>query len=147
MRSILLIASLFLFTLVACGGRQAPMHDLSGTVPSSDKRAYSMSEVRNAITRAGVKRGWAMHEKTPGHIIAKLDSRSHYVSLDIRYDQQNYSLHYDDSTNMNYNGTSIHPKYNKWIGALNRAIQLELINISAAIPRQFASRRLRLSGG
>jgi hypothetical protein len=63
-----------------------------------------------------------MHEETPGLIVATLNARSHYVSVDIKYDAQNYSLSY----NQGRNGGNIHPKYNKWISTLDRAIQLEL---------------------
>jgi len=88
-----------------------------------------MPEVGNAILRAGLKRGWAMYEETPGHIVATLDVRSHHVSVDIKYDQQNYSLNYNESRNMNHDGANIHPKYNEWISRLNRAIQAELVGL------------------
>jgi hypothetical protein len=120
MQNAILIASFAVFTLIACHGRQAPLYDVAGTIPSSDGHPYSMPEVGNAILRAGLKRGWAMYEETPGHIVATLDVRSHHVSVDIKYDQQNYSLNYNESRNMNHDGANIHPKYNEWISRLNR---------------------------
>jgi hypothetical protein len=67
-----------------------------------------------------------MHEETPGLIVATLDVRSHRASLNINYNQWGYSLNYSDSSNLNYDGTNIHPNYNKWTRSLNMAIQSEL---------------------
>jgi hypothetical protein len=125
-RKTVLIVPLLVAALLACSGRQAPIYDVAGSTGSPDERPYSMADVRNAILRGGAKHGWAMQEDRPGHILGTLNVRSHQAQVDIDYDQQSYKIVYRNSSNLNYDGSNIHPNYNGWIRRLNTAISREL---------------------
>jgi hypothetical protein len=53
---------------------------------------------------------------------ATLALRTHVAVTEITYNEQNFSIIYADSTNLGYNGSSIHKNYNGWIENLERAI-------------------------
>ncbi len=74
------------------------------------------------IIRAGTMLGWRMQEMRPGVMRATLDIRTHQAVVDITYDAQRFSIAYVDSTNLNYDGTRIHPNYNGWVRRLADAI-------------------------
>ena len=55
-------------------------------------------------------------------IRATLNLRTHVAVTEITYNEQVFSILYVDSTNLQYDGTSIHKNYNGWIQNLERAI-------------------------
>ena len=52
--------------------------------------------------------------------------RSHRATVNIYYNEKNYSILYKDSYNLDYRNGSIHRNYNNWIVKLSRTIQNEL---------------------
>ena len=77
---------------------------------------------RNQIMRAGAGLGWDMEPVSPGLIRATLHLRTHVAVTEIAYTADSFSIRYVDSTNLQYDGTSIHKNYNGWIQNLERAI-------------------------
>ncbi|MBR0672105.1 hypothetical protein [Neoroseomonas soli] len=77
---------------------------------------------RNQILRAGAGLGWEMEPVRPGLIRATLRLRTHVAVTEITYTASNFSIRYVNSTNLQYDGTSIHRNYNSWIENLERAI-------------------------
>ena len=61
----------------------------------------------------------------PGVIRATLHLRTHVAVTEITYNEQVFSIIYVDSTNLDYDGTSIHKNYNGWIQNLERAISVQ----------------------
>jgi PBP1b-binding outer membrane lipoprotein LpoB len=98
---------------------KAPVQTVSG-------QKASLDEVGKAITRAGVALGWEMKTVKPGNIIGTLKLRNHLAVVDITYDTQTYSITYKDSTNLKYNGETIHKNYNSWIKNLDQGIRTQL---------------------
>ena len=62
----------------------------------------------------------------PGHVLGRLALRTHVAVVDIDYTDRTYSIRYKDSTNLDYNGTTIHRNYNGWIENLDKAIKAQL---------------------
>jgi hypothetical protein len=44
----------------------------------------------------------------------------------VTYDTKTYNIQYKDSSNLDYNGTSIHKNYNGWVENLDKAIRSQL---------------------
>ena len=86
------------------------------------------SQIVQAIIRAGSSLGWTMQKDAPGHIIGTLNIRTHIAIVDITYNSDSYSITYKDSTNLDYNGTTIHRSYNTWVNNLNNAIKVQMNN-------------------
>lgn len=74
------------------------------------------------ILRAAGGLGWQTVVVRPGVIRATLNLRSHVAVAEITYNQEVFSIIYVDSSNLDYDGSSIHRNYNGWIMNLERAI-------------------------
>lgn len=94
--------------------------------PLTTSRALSMAEVERAIRTAGAGLGWQMVERGFGSLEGVLVLREHRAVVDIRYDTNFYSIKYKDSSNLNYDGSTIHPNYNGWVQNLQRAIRAQV---------------------
>ena len=121
--------SLFLITtliLIGCARKDAiyDVNDAPVTVTST--KSYTLTDVRNAIMRAGAALGWQMQEVAPGHLVGTLNVRTHRAQVDIKYNTKSYSITYKDSTNLNYDGTNIHSNYNGWVQNLDKGIKTQL---------------------
>lgn len=89
----------------------------------------SMEEVKEAIIRAGAKRGWRMTPQGDGNILGTLELRSHVARVNIRYDRQNYHITFLDAVNLDHDPSrgTIHKNYNSWIRNLDTDIHNELV--------------------
>ena len=83
-----------------------------------------MQQVGEAIVSAGNSLGWQMKPESPGRMTGTLYLRDHRAVVDISYDARSYSIAYKDSSNLQYDGSSIHNNYNGWIQNLDRAIRI-----------------------
>lgn len=115
---VLLIGCVLL--IAAC--RDAPIYSVESAALNAPPTA-TLTDIQRAIIRAGAQRGWQMTPVEPGHIVATYSRREFTAVIDIRFTTQTYSITYKDSTNLDYDGTNIHPSYNSWIQYLQRDIQ------------------------
>jgi len=99
--------------------QNAPTSLIEGQKPS-------MKEIGKAITIAGAGLGWRMKAQGSGHLLGTLAIRSHVAVVDIKYNTENYSITYKDSTNLDYNGEYIHSNYNGWVQNLEKSINAQL---------------------
>lgn len=127
LRSALKILVLAL-ALLLVGCRIAPVYDVS-QAQITTSRPVSVSEIEQTIRQAGASLGWQMVPKGPGNIEGTLIRRDHHAVVDIRYDTKTYSIKYKDSSNLKYDGTSIHKNYNGWIQNLDNAIRARLTGL------------------
>ena len=108
--------------LFACA--PAPIRDIENAPINVPSTEYDLSDVTRAIKVAGIGLGWNIEVQTPGHIVGRLHLRSHVAFVDITYTRDEYSIHYRDSSNLNYDAgsQSIHKNYNSWVRDLAQAI-------------------------
>lgn len=106
-------------SLGAC--RSAPIYTVDSAVMAAPADA-TLDGVTAAIKRAGAGLGWQMIDDGPGKITGKLYLRSHIAIVSISFDTRQFSIAYQDSTNLNYDGRLIHKNYNGWIQNLEKAI-------------------------
>ncbi|MFO7594123.1 MAG: hypothetical protein R6X15_08790 [Pseudomonadota bacterium] len=110
---------------VIVGCKTSPVYNVDNASVVVNKN-ITLDQMKTAIIRAGAKRGWAMKAVAPGHVVGTLHQRQHMAQIDIKYNTQNYSITYKDSSGLNYDGTNIHNFYNKWIQTLRRDIDVQL---------------------
>jgi len=114
--------------LVLGGCRSNPILNIQDA-PIEIEAKHSNKDIKKAIVLAGAGLGWKMNAKKKGHIIGTLYLRKHVAVVDIKYTKKNYSIVYNKSENLDYDGTNIHKNYNGWIMNLNRQIQAQLSSI------------------
>jgi hypothetical protein len=112
-------------TLALIGCRSAPVYNATD-VPVNASEKATAADVKKAIMSAGAALGWQMKEDAPGHIVATLALRKHMAIVDIPYSTNSFSILYKDSTELGYNGSSIHSNYNGWVQNLERQITARL---------------------
>ena len=108
--------------LVGC--RTADVYNVQNAPGAS--KAVSMADVEMAIRRAGQGLGWQIVPQGPGKAEGILVLRDHRAVVSITYDTRNYSITYKDSSNLNYDGKTIHSNYNGWVQHLDKAIRAQL---------------------
>ena len=103
------------------------VHDVPMMFTAENKP--SIEQVKKAIILAGSGLGWRIKSQSPGHLIGTLNLREHTAIVDIKYTTENFSITYNSSTNLNYDGTNIHSNYNGWIQNLEKAIIVQITHI------------------
>lgn len=106
--------------LVLAGCRTAPVMQIVDAPVATTK---SMQQVEQTIVAAGTSLGWQIRPEAPGRMTGTLSRRDHRAVVDIAYNAKSYSIRYKDSSNLHYDGKSIHSNYNGWIENLDRAIR------------------------
>jgi hypothetical protein len=114
--------------VMVAGCRTAPIYNVTDApvVVAAGKQA-TMSDVKNAIFRAGNRLGWQMTDTAPGVIKARIELRAHTATAEVKYTTTAFSIQYLDSSNLDAKGGTIHKNYNGWIENLQREIRDELL--------------------
>jgi hypothetical protein len=123
-----ILAALSVTLLLGCALTQ-PVMNVAEAPIVSNKRTPSMSDISQAIVRAGSGLGWQIQPDRPGHATGRLALRTHVAVVDIDYTQTLYSIKYRESTNLDYADGKIHKNYNGWIANLDKAIRVQLQNL------------------
>jgi hypothetical protein len=118
-----LVIPVLLLLLASC--RTADPYNVQNAPGTS--KAVSLTDVEIAIRRAGQSLGWQIVPQGPGRAEGILVLRDHRAVVNISYDTKNYSITYKDSSNLQYDGKTIHSNYNGWVQNLDKAISRELL--------------------
>ena len=126
--------------IALAGCRAVPMHnpsDIAFAEPAAVESTprLTLEDYKNAIIRAGAKRGWSFEEQAPGHLIGDVAVRGkHFATVDVLFNTEEFSIKYRDSRNLNYDArrAEIHPNYNSWVTNLQKDIQAEIIQMKAS---------------
>lgn len=119
------IALLIVLVLSSC--RTAKIYNVvDAPIHYAQQADIPLKDVRSAIIRAGAGLGWKMEPVEDGHILATLYLRTHVAVVDINYSKTSFSITYNDSEKLNYNGKSIHNNYNGWVQNLEKGINVQL---------------------
>jgi hypothetical protein len=103
--------------VASCAGRVAPVYNVV-QAPIDVPRAVPMSALDKTIRQAAANRGWTVKSLGPGKIEARVAVRDHVAVVDITYSRKQYSITYNDSQNLKYDGKRIHKNYNSWVQLL-----------------------------
>jgi hypothetical protein len=127
-RSAVALVVLISLSIVSCERLQS-VYDVVEAPINKDFGDITEEQVGNAIMTAAAEKGWIAHAEGVGHIVSVIYVRDHVAEVDILYSVNKYSISYNDSRNLLYNGIMIHRNYNKWIKLLDRQIKEELARI------------------
>jgi hypothetical protein len=117
--------------LALAGCTTAPIQNVEKApiVLASGKTSVTMTDVNNAIIRAGTRLGWQMKPESPGRLTGHLALRTHTAIVAVEHDTTTYSIKYRDSTNLDAKDGMIHKNYNGWVQNLDKAIKSELVSL------------------
>lgn len=131
-----LAGALLVLALAIAGCRAAPIYNPEDVAfaTAPEPKALTLDDYRDAIIRAGAKRGWGFTEEAPGHLVGNVAVRAkHFATVDVLFDTQAFTIRHKSSRNLNYNADrgEIHPNYNSWISNLQQDIQAEITLMKA----------------
>src|SRR5215203_5945031 len=116
----LILSTLGATALAACT-RTVPIQEGGGEFIGRGTLAQRADQIR----RAGAGLGWRMEPQAPGLVRGTLNLRAHQAVVDIPYDTQRFGIRYLSSSNLDYDGRSIHRNYNSWVQNLQNAIMAQ----------------------
>lgn len=111
--------------LAACGGGLVPVHNIhNAPILAARGQTPNVQNVRDAVLRALLSRGWQVDREGPDGVVATTVSRGNSATVLVQYDARAYSISYlDSSPGLKFNGSSIHHRYNEWIEKLDKSIR------------------------
>ena len=87
------------------------------------KDTFSLAEIEPAIIQAAERRRWKIEKLGPGRLKGKLNSRNRFdLTVEITFTTTTVSIRYLDSRQLEFNGSDIHWKANKWMRDLRTSI-------------------------
>jgi hypothetical protein len=112
--------------LLGCHRRQL-IHDVHHhPMPSHVKHMHN-EDIKNIIVLTAARRGWICHQDDPGKLLCHCKRRAHQATIEILYNNRDFSIKHVNSNNLKLKDDLIHKKYNKWIRVLEREI-IEALN-------------------
>ncbi|HEX4327409.1 MAG TPA: hypothetical protein VH105_11355 [Burkholderiales bacterium] len=123
-----LVAALFCAVMLGACTSQ-PIYSVPEQPISTNVKNAGLKDVHLAIVRGATHLGWVLKEQGPNSVLATLDLRTHQAVVEIAYNTKTYSIAYKESSNLNYDGKSIHRNYNGWVHRLQDSINVELNNL------------------
>jgi hypothetical protein len=125
--SLLLIVFYLFVGLVACTSKLFEIRDNPIDV---GKEAMTIDQVSTAIMDAGKGLGWKMSQVSKEEIHGTYQMSKHSATVSIPFTTRSYSILYKASSNLKYDGTRIHKRYNELITSLDAAIRRELSTVT-----------------
>lgn len=125
MRSLKFIV-ICLITLAVAACRTVPVESVTHHAFPAGTEKLSLAQIEESIIKAASDRDWVVTRQAEGTLFATYSPRSHMAKVRIGFDKTEFSIVYADSTNLNYDGTSIHYNYNRWVNNLRQDILREV---------------------
>ncbi|MBS8272790.1 hypothetical protein DYI21_04260 [Thalassospira tepidiphila] len=121
-----------LLTLLVAACRTAPVDNVTHHAFPAGTEKLSLAQIEESIIKAASDRDWIVTRQAEGELLATYSPRSHMAQVKIGFDHTEFSIVYADSTNLNYDGSSIHYNYNRWVNNLRQDILRE-VSATAAL--------------
>ena len=87
------------------------------------KDTFSLAEIEPAIIQAAERRRWKIEKLGPGRLKVKLNSRNRFdLTVEITFTTTTVSIRYLDNRQLEFDGSDIHWKANKWMWDLRTSI-------------------------
>lgn len=127
--------ALTLLSVSAHAARAVPVTDQTNAVPNVGSKPLSITDVKKAVMKAALSRGWQITNDSPGKLRLRLDDNrkaAYHVVIDVLYTTQSYTLKYVSSDGLRYDegAKTIHSSYSRWMNMLTKSINKELISAS-----------------
>lgn len=128
MKSRLWVLAVIPFLALLMGARTIPIVDPE---PIAVPAGVTVPAVGRAVKMGFARYNWVITKEEPGRVEARLNIRSHSVTLEAQYDKSNVRLKYLASENLKYEEEDgqrmIHRNYRNWLNNVVGAIQQNLL--------------------
>lgn len=115
-------ALLLLWPLLAGCARVAAVQDVHDHALPAAALPLAPEQVARGMADAAVLARWHVDQSAPGRLRATYQRGSHDATVDVTWTQRDYSIVLVTSHNLREEGGEIHRSYNKWVNALEQAI-------------------------
>lgn len=130
------LAPLFVLLLVSGCFREKPIVNINDeTFPLVVAEKLTVDEVAKAISTAGYtrKESWNFTRVSENEFTAELNVRNkHNAVVRIPFNTERFSVLYESSNGLLYDGVRIHYNYNKWVANLSRDIKQAVMQAANA---------------
>jgi hypothetical protein len=123
---------------VACAPNLAPVYSPSSPAGLSvNGTPYTAEQVENAVVQGASAKGWVVVQRTPGTVIADINSGGHGARVRVLVTEGGWRIvHESSSPSLKYaqdpkHGEIIHRRYNHWAKQLDEAIRQALVMSSS----------------
>jgi hypothetical protein len=99
-----------------------PAYDPQRTMPQAEYEKF----LWDYYLRTGQTRSWFPESRSPGQVIAAVNTRGHYLQVALNFDQQKIRTEFLKSQNLEQENGQIHKAVITWIGNLHEHIKREL---------------------
>jgi hypothetical protein len=119
---------------VACAPNLAPVYSPSSPAGLSiSGTPYTAEQVENAVVQGATSRGWVIVQRTPGTVIADINSGGHGARVRVLVTEGGWRIvHESSSPSLKYgqdarHGEVIHRRYNHWVRLLDESVRQALV--------------------
>jgi hypothetical protein len=82
-----------------------------------------IAAVREKIVAGLDDKGWGVIDESDGWMVAEVRDDEHWARVRITYDENHYTIiHFESHPDFEWNGKTIHRRYNSWVENLDEAI-------------------------
>lgn len=132
MRNRLRIAAAFsvLLFLAACS---SPIHKVeSETYGWGPQKGVTLAQVRATVEKAALDQGWLPSREQLGSFTATKTwgGGKHNVVVNVLYNLKNFTIRYNNSRQLGYNGSTIHKTYNLMVTRLEEKIKTDVSKLT-----------------
>lgn len=126
-----IFALLAVLSAGAEAARSVPVEDQTNAILNIGSKPLGAPEIKRAILRAAVSRGWQPINDAAGKVRLQLDEKkkgAYRLVIDIVYNAKNYTIKYVSSDGLKYSESdrTIHSSYARWTNLLIQSINREL---------------------
>lgn len=122
MKILKLIIFLLICLTVASCGPQTTMLVVKDS-PILGVKDPTIDKITQAILHGCEYAGWKPQKLNAGLIRAVFHYEGHEATVDIKFTTESYNISHHDSKNLNHEDNLIHPRFNRWLIRLDRAIR------------------------
>lgn len=124
------VFSLIMF-IAACS---SPIHKVeSESYGWGPAKGVTLAQVRETVEKTALDMGWNLNNEKNGSFVAKKvwGGGKHSAVIDVIYTLKDFTIRYNSSDQLGYNGSTIHKNYNLLVTRLEEKIKL---NVSKLTP-------------
>ncbi len=112
--------------LAGCFGRIQPVYSVFNHPIPPAAEYMTLSEISDVIELSAINRKWLVEEQYPGLLTLTHRKKTHVAVVEVSFNQSGYSMKYKNSSDLLYNGSTIHRNYNRWVANLELDIEMNL---------------------
>ena len=132
MRKRLRIAAAFslLLFIAAC---TSPIHKVeSETYGWGPQKGVTLAQVRATVEKAALDQGWLLSKEQSGSFTATKTwgGGKHNAVVDVIYNLKNFTIRYNNSRLLGYDGSTIHKTYNLMVTRLEEKIKTDVSKLT-----------------